>query len=497
MLPEAVHRPEPCGPRGRVATRCTSVHVTSTTQTPPACAPRTRSLAGRARGQLGPHGGAVLPVHTPAVGEPVDEEQPVAAAACAGPAPLHLAVAARIVHLDANRPVGDLGAHPDLVLRGHLSVAQGVRDELAEQQPDVLQRVHGDPRREPPRDLAARGRGRCGHRTKGHLDGVHLRSTTRAPTRRTRWRSASDLPVSSGGRMAQALAGACVVLAPRRSGVCSPARPGRQRGMPELPTQRDFEDYSAWTGRDVLTADGDRVGAIEVIFLDEATDAPEWVLVRVEDGDGSVVIPLAGASVEEQAIRVEPARDRIAAAPRIDVDETLSVADERRLYEHYGLAYSQEESSTVLPEGQAPSESGAEPAPPPTEERPRLRRYVGAPVPPPASGEAETATPPASPAASEEEPAGEAEATATPSPSPSDGPTTTGTGVTEPGPTPAPIPPPAPTPIPPEGGFQREAAGEEPWSGTLAALKRRPLIPVALAAAIAGLIAVLALRRRR
>src|SRR3954449_8305211 len=194
MLPEAVHRPEPCGPRGRVATRCTSVHVTSTTQTPPACAPRTRSLAGRARGQLGPHGGAVLPVHTPAVGEPVDEEQPVAAAAGAGPAPLHLAVAARIVHLDANRPVGDLGAHPDHVLRGHFSVAQGVRDELAEQQPDVLQRVHGDPRREPPRDLAARGRGRCGHRTKGHLNGVHLRSTTRAPTRRTRWRSASALP---------------------------------------------------------------------------------------------------------------------------------------------------------------------------------------------------------------------------------------------------------------------------------------------------------------
>ena len=276
--------------------------------------------------------------------------------------------------------------------------------------------------------------------------------------------------------------------------------------MPELPTQRDFEDYSAWTGRDVLTADGDRLGAVEVIFLDEATDAPEWVLVRVEDGDGSVVIPLAGANVEERAIRVEPARDRIAAAPRIDVDETLSVADERRLYEHYGLAYSQEESSTVLPEGQAPSESGAETAPQPTEERPRLRRYVGAPVPPPAAaeeesaGEAEaTATPSPSPDASEEESAGEAETTATPSPSPSpsEGPTTTGTGVAEPGPTPAPIPPPAPTPIPPEGGFQREAPGEEPSRGPLAALKRRPLIPAALAAAIAALIAVLALRRRR
>src|SRR4051794_3802599 len=268
--------------------------------------------------------------------------------------------------------------------------------------------------------------------------------------------------------------------------------------MAELPTQRDFEDYSAWTGRAVLTADGDRVGAIEVIFLDEATAAPERALARAEYGGGSALIPLPGPSAEDQAGRPEPARARLAAAPGMDVDETLGVAAERRLYEHYGLAYAQEESSTVLPEGQAPSESGAEPAPPPTEERPRLRRYVGAPVPPPASDEAEaTATSPPSPAASDEEPAGEAEATATPSPSPSDGPTTTGTGVTEPGPIPAPIPPPAPTPIPPEGGFQREAAGEEPSSGKLAALKRRPLIPVALAAAIAGLIAVLALRRRR
>jgi hypothetical protein len=270
--------------------------------------------------------------------------------------------------------------------------------------------------------------------------------------------------------------------------------------MADLPTQRDFEDYSAWTGRDVLTADGDRLGAVEMIFLDEATDAPEWVLVRLEDDDGSAVIPLAGANVEERAIRVEPARDRIAAAPRIDVDETLSVADERRLYEHYGLAYSQEESSTVLPEGQAPSESGAEAASESTEERPRLRKYVGAPVPPPAASEDESAgDAEATAAASEDESADEAEATATPSPSPgpSSAPTTTGTGVAEPGPTPAPIPPPAPTPIPPEGGFQREPAGEEPSSGPLAALKQRPLIPVALAAAIAALIALLALRRRR
>ena len=144
--------------------------------------------------------------------------------------------------------------------------------------------------------------------------------------------------------------------------------------MAELPTRRDFEDYGAWAGRDVAGPDGERLGAVDVIFLDEATETPEWVLVTLDGGDPAFV-PLAGASVEERSIRVEHDRDRIAAAPSPEPAETLSVADERRLYEHYGLAYSQDESASVLPEGAT------------AEERPRLRKYVGAPVPAPAAEE--------------------------------------------------------------------------------------------------------------
>ncbi len=215
--------------------------------------------------------------------------------------------------------------------------------------------------------------------------------------------------------------------------------------MAELPTRRDFEDYGAWAGRDVAGPDGERLGAVDVIFLDEATETPEWVLVTLDGGDPAFV-PLAGASVEERSIRVEHDRERIAAAPSPEPAETLSVADERRLYEHYGLAYSQDESSSVLPEGAT------------AEERPRLRKHVGAPVPAPAA----------------EEPAPAAAAP---------------TGRFTPSPTI--IPGPAPHVVPPEGGFQTidEESGRRLSAGTA--------IPVALAAAIAGLIAVLAFRRRR
>jgi hypothetical protein len=204
----------------------------------------------------------------------------------------------------------------------------------------------------------------------------------------------------------------------------------------ELPTRGDFDDFSAWAGRDVLGPDGDRLGAVDTIFLDEATGVPEWVLVGRDDGPAFV--PLAGASVEERAIRVGQDADRVAAAPRPEAGETLSVADEKRLYEHYGLEYSQAESSTVLPEG-APAEE--EPNVEPREERPRLRK-------------ADMAPRNLSPA------------------------------------TPSPLPPPRPQMVPPEGGVRHDV---EPAAGS----ERSRVVQVAIASAIAGLIALLAWRRRR
>ena len=196
--------------------------------------------------------------------------------------------------------------------------------------------------------------------------------------------------------------------------------------MTDLPSQGDFDDFAAWSGRDVLGPGGDRLGAVDTIFLDEATGVPEWVLVSRDDGPAFV--PLAGASVEERAIRVEQGADRVAASPRPEVAETLSVADEKRLYEHYGLEHSQEESSTVLPEGAS------------AEERPRLRRADMAPR------NLSSATP-------------------------------------------SPLPPAPPQVLPPPGGFRYEV--EESSSGN-----RLRAIQLVLAGAIAGLIAVLAWRRR-
>lgn len=244
--------------------------------------------------------------------------------------------------------------------------------------------------------------------------------------------------------------------------------------MADLPTQRDFQDFDAWAGRDVLGPGGDRLGAVDQIFLDEATGTPEWVLVSLDDG--AAFVPLAGATVEEEAIRVEQDAERIQAAPRPEAGETLTIADKKRLYEHYGLEYSREESPTVLPEGAA-----TEP-----EEQPRLHKEVGAPVPAPAEDEPAAEAPP-QPAAAEEPKAEAPEPKAAEEPKPaaeSMAPRNLSDA------TPSPLPPRKPDVLPPPGGFSHEV---EQSRGS----KLRTAIPIALAGAIAGLIAVLAWRRKR
>ena len=70
--------------------------------------------------------------------------------------------------------------------------------------------------------------------------------------------------------------------------------------MSELPDPETFGDYSAWPGREVH-GPGGRIGEVREIYLDDATDRPEWVLVDLDEG--SRFVPLGGAEIESETIR--------------------------------------------------------------------------------------------------------------------------------------------------------------------------------------------------
>ena len=111
-------------------------------------------------------------------------------------------------------------------------------------------------------------------------------------------------------------------------------------------------DFSGWRGHDVVDPSGDKIGEIADIYLDEQTDQPEWLAVRTGlFGRRVSFIPLAEAQPSGDSVAVPYTKDQVKDAPHADPDEgLLSEAEEARLYEYYGLPYSDIRSDTGLPD---------------------------------------------------------------------------------------------------------------------------------------------------
>ena len=107
-------------------------------------------------------------------------------------------------------------------------------------------------------------------------------------------------------------------------------------------------DAYTWQGRDLLGSDGEKIGSIKEIYEDAHTGKPEWGLVSSGFfGTSSHFVPLAGARPDGEAVRVGVTKDQVKGAPSIEGDGELSEADERRLFEHYNVPYTDKGSVTA------------------------------------------------------------------------------------------------------------------------------------------------------
>ena len=115
----------------------------------------------------------------------------------------------------------------------------------------------------------------------------------------------------------------------------------------ELPTE---DESSGWPGLPITDDRGDLLGECAGVFADAETGVTDWLDVRVP-GHGRVLVPALDAKEIDGRVQVRCARALVLSAPRVQAERELMERDEIALYDHYGVAYTDEQSATLLPVG--------------------------------------------------------------------------------------------------------------------------------------------------
>src|ERR1700759_2874183 len=128
----------------------------------------------------------------------------------------------------------------------------------------------------------------------------------------------------------------------RKPAASTTTRLTKETFMPEM------TDAYQWHGRTIVGSDGEKIGKITDIYEDPETGKPEWATVSSGlFGTKSNFVPLAGASPDGEDVRADVTKDQVKDAPGVENDGDLSEPEERRLFEHYGVPYTSQGTTTA------------------------------------------------------------------------------------------------------------------------------------------------------
>ncbi|MVA75807.1 PRC-barrel domain containing protein [Auraticoccus sp. F435] len=103
-----------------------------------------------------------------------------------------------------------------------------------------------------------------------------------------------------------------------------------------------IEDIRDWVDEPVVDASESRIGTLESIYYDTATEEPTFAAVKTGllGGARLVFVPLEGATVTPRHLKVTVLKKLAREAPSIPPDGQLAAAMEPEIYAHYGMPYS-------------------------------------------------------------------------------------------------------------------------------------------------------------
>ncbi len=101
------------------------------------------------------------------------------------------------------------------------------------------------------------------------------------------------------------------------------------------------ENIRDWRTLNVIDPEGSKIGTLESVYVDTATDQPFFAAVTTGfiGRHKLTFVPLTGATVAPDHIRVTVTKDLTKNAPSIDTDGELTADREPEVFAHYSLPY--------------------------------------------------------------------------------------------------------------------------------------------------------------
>lgn len=101
-----------------------------------------------------------------------------------------------------------------------------------------------------------------------------------------------------------------------------------------------IEDLANATAYDV---DGDKVGGVKDVYVNDTTGQPDFVSVSHGlFGGGDSIVPLRGHTLRDGELHLAFPKERIEDAPDLDENGHLTTEDQEAFYRHYGLEGTQD-----------------------------------------------------------------------------------------------------------------------------------------------------------
>jgi PRC-barrel domain len=100
-----------------------------------------------------------------------------------------------------------------------------------------------------------------------------------------------------------------------------------------MTTSHDGPDY---VHRAAVDAEGDRIGKISKIYLDDQTGQPLWVLVETGlFGTRQSLAPVHGSRLDGELVVLAVSKDQVKNAPNIERDAHISESEQDALHQYY------------------------------------------------------------------------------------------------------------------------------------------------------------------